>query len=227
MNLYGEAKGTLVLAHRGGACEAPENSLQAFQHANAIGITYLETDVRAASDGTLYLAHGATSVLPNQPFRPIRSSTTLEELFDACPDSYFAIDPKHSRAVEPLANLVAHRGLENRVCIGSSFDKRAERTADRIEQLSGKRPKTALVSVTALAKLFIWTARPNNIQAAYIHVPAILINETTIKTAHNWGLKIIAWVLNDEISIKKAISLGVDGFMTDYPTIAIKIVAQK
>ena len=40
-----------VLAHRGLALEAPENTLLAFAKAIAVGVTHVETDVHASADG--------------------------------------------------------------------------------------------------------------------------------------------------------------------------------
>src|SRR6478672_13584963 len=51
----------IAMAHRGGALnpEIPgvENSLRAFRHAVALRYHYLETDVRATSDGVLLAMH--------------------------------------------------------------------------------------------------------------------------------------------------------------------------
>jgi glycerophosphoryl diester phosphodiesterase len=46
-----------VIAHRGGSMENPENTLQAFQHAVALGAHMLETDVRMSKDGVIVVAH--------------------------------------------------------------------------------------------------------------------------------------------------------------------------
>ena len=128
---YQDGAEPLILAHRGGAGEAPENSLQAFQSAVDAGLTHLETDVRVSAEGTLYLHHGASSLIPNQPykFKGAHEPPTLPQLFDAFPDCLFAIDPKHDLAIEPLARLIADRELADRICIGSSFEARTERTA--------------------------------------------------------------------------------------------------
>lgn len=49
----------LVIAHRGGAGIAPENTLPAFEKARALGVDVIEIDVRAASDGALVVIHDA------------------------------------------------------------------------------------------------------------------------------------------------------------------------
>ncbi len=49
--------GPIAFAHRGGAGEAPENTLEAFEIAAALGYTYLETDVHLTRDGVLVAFH--------------------------------------------------------------------------------------------------------------------------------------------------------------------------
>lgn len=47
----------LVIAHRGGAGLWPENTLYAFEHAAALGVDVIETDVHATADGELVVFH--------------------------------------------------------------------------------------------------------------------------------------------------------------------------
>jgi glycerophosphoryl diester phosphodiesterase len=49
--------GPIPLAHRGGASEAPENTLPAFEQAVRLGYRYVETDVHLTSDGVLLAFH--------------------------------------------------------------------------------------------------------------------------------------------------------------------------
>lgn len=49
----------LVIAHRGGAGIAPENTLHAFERSVALGVDVLEFDVRSTSDGELVVIHDA------------------------------------------------------------------------------------------------------------------------------------------------------------------------
>ncbi|HET8867434.1 MAG TPA: glycerophosphodiester phosphodiesterase family protein, partial [Agrococcus sp.] len=46
-----------VLAHRGLALDAPENTMMAFFAAVDAGATFLETDAHATADGVAVLAH--------------------------------------------------------------------------------------------------------------------------------------------------------------------------
>ncbi len=50
----------LNIAHRGGALEAPENTIHAFNHAAQVGADAIEMDVWLTSDGHLVAVHDAT-----------------------------------------------------------------------------------------------------------------------------------------------------------------------
>lgn len=49
-----------------------------------------------------------------------------------------------------------------------------------------------------------------------------LLNSEIITQAHEKGMKVIPWTVNDTASIKALIELGVDGIITDYPTMAVR-----
>ena len=107
----------LAYAHRGGAREAPSNTIQAMRRALAVGATALEMDVHPTSDGHLVVCHdpmvdrttngsGATG---NPSVRAVRvrennfSMTTLPMMKDHCP--LFVVEP--SRALEGFCSCSA------------------------------------------------------------------------------------------------------------------------
>ena len=50
----------LLVAHRGGAAEAPENTLAAFRRALSLGVRWFELDVQMSRDGELVVIHDHT-----------------------------------------------------------------------------------------------------------------------------------------------------------------------
>ena len=50
----------MLIAHRGGSLEAPENTLAAFRHAIEVGAKYVELDVQMSKDGVLVVIHDDT-----------------------------------------------------------------------------------------------------------------------------------------------------------------------
>ncbi len=77
----------LVLAHRGGAAEAPENTLVAFRHAIAAGADWFELDVQASADGVPVVIHDATLDRTTDCTGPVADYTMAElRSCNACAD---------------------------------------------------------------------------------------------------------------------------------------------
>jgi glycerophosphoryl diester phosphodiesterase len=78
-----------LIAHRGGATEAPENTLAAFRHALSLGIRYVELDVQMSSDGELVVIHDETLDRTTSGSGPV-GDHTYEELRRLDAGSWFA-----------------------------------------------------------------------------------------------------------------------------------------
>lgn len=73
--------GPEVIAHRGGSLEAPENTLAAFRAARALGVDWIELDVRLSKDGVPVVIHDQTlgRTAGTKDARPV-GALTLEEI---------------------------------------------------------------------------------------------------------------------------------------------------
>lgn len=54
-----------------------------------------------------------------------------------------------------------------------------------------------------------------------------LVNEALVEFCHKKNMKIIPWTVNDSVSINSLIQLNVDGIISDYPDLVMKIINKK
>lgn len=90
--LAGLEPGTVqAIAHRGGALEAPENTLVAFGHAQAAGAAMVELDVHLTADGHAVVLHDATVDRTTNGSGPV-AALTLAELRELDAAYHFSPD---------------------------------------------------------------------------------------------------------------------------------------
>ena len=236
----------IAFAHRGGASDAPENTMPAFQRAIDLGYIYLETDVHATKDGVLLAFHdddlsrtcgrpGLISELNYAEIKDARVRGTepiplLEDLIVAWPHAHLNIDCKSDQALLPLADRLARGDIFDRVCIGSFSDKRLNRLRDQF----GERLCTSMGprDVTKL-RLGSWVHRSGsfeNIRAAQVPVsqgPLTIVDRSFIQAAHNADIQVHVWTIDEPDEMVRLLDLGVDGIMTDKPETLKKILLSR
>lgn len=227
--------GPLPFAHQG--AHAPggpgENTLAAFQRAVDLGYRYLETDAHVTADGVPVAFHddrldrltdrrGAIGDLPWAEVRAARVRARdeiprLEDLLTAWPDVRVNIDPKHGAAVDPLIDLVKRTGTIDRVCFGAFSDKRLARIraglGPRVCTSAGPRQVARLAAASR-------GLPGGRFSAACVQVPVRqgpipLVTERFVAAAHDRGLDVHVWTINDPTEMRRLLDLGVDGIMTD------------
>ena len=222
----------LAFAHRGGAGHFAENSWRAFEHAVKLGYCYLETDAHATSDGVLVAFHdktldrvtdraGAIAALPAREVAAARIGGTdpiplLEDLLGAWPDVRFNIDVKDAPAARPLADLIRRMGVWDRVCI-TSFSAFRLREARR---LLGRPVCTSTSPVGAAAlrsglPAMLLGPRFARRSVRCAQLPVRMATAPLIRRAHDAGLQVHIWTVNDRDLMNSLLDLGVDGIMTD------------
>lgn len=222
-----------ILAHRGLALTAPENSVDAFRDAVAAGATHIETDVRATADGVPVLAHDpelpdgrSVAELTLADLRAaLPALATLPEALSALPETPFNVDVKDPRAVAATASAVRAAGVR-RVLL-TSFSARRRRAVLR---LAPGAPTSASADAVACAVVGIRLRLPGVLRLALRGVQAVQIPERALRTdlstpwairaVHTAGVEVHFWVVNDASRMRELVARGADGIVTDRPDLA-------
>jgi glycerophosphoryl diester phosphodiesterase len=197
------------IGHRGAAGHAPENTIESFEKAHALGCDEVETDVWLIEDGRLLISH-------DPPGPDVK--LTLEEVLDFCRGKMgvnvevkCAMSEKgaHQTGAEVGKTLAERKDPDVYV---SSFwwaalegSKVAGPSVRRAYVFSGSPARSALMESSRDMRL--WALHPNK---AYV-------TSELVHAAHAAGLKVNAWTVNEAREIALCAELGVDGIMSDFP----------
>tara|TARA_R110000824_G_scaffold399843_1_gene606053 strand:+ start:140217 stop:140999 length:783 start_codon:yes stop_codon:yes gene_type:complete len=246
---YLEHDGILAFAHRGGAGRWPENTMPAFQGAIDLGYRYIETDVHATKDGVLLAFHDDqldrvtdhVGVIAELDFADVSRARVdglepiprLEELLLAFPDARINIDPKRDNAVEPLIRVLRDCGAIDRVCVTSFSGSRtaAVREALGPTLCTGMGPgATARMRFASLSGPlgFLWGGFHQGCAQIPVMQSGIrLVDRSFVEFAHESGLQVHVWTIDDPLEMNRLIDLGVDGLMTDQPAVLKQVLVER
>jgi len=239
------ASAPLAFAHRGGAGEAPENTWAAFEHAISLGFRYMETDVRASADGTAVAMHdprldrvAATrgqvrrmtwDQLKCLPLRAGSSIPSLEDLLGAWPEICWNIDVKESAAIEPVIEALRRTRSAQRVLVAAFSGSRSRMLrkafGPEIAIGAGRWAVAALVGAK-FAPILGSLARVDAAQVPPRRGGARIVDSRFVSSCHRKGLPVHVWTINDAVDMEQLLDLGVDGIMTDRPSV-LKAVLEK
>ena len=236
----------IAFAHRGGASDAPENTMPAFARAIELGYTYLETDVHSTRDGVLLAFHdddllrtcGVAGKISELDYSEVRNARVngaepiplLQDIFDAWPQARINIDCKSDAALQPLIKALRPPDVLDKVCVGSFSDKRLSVLRETFgpSLCSSLGPKqVALLRVRS----WIGVVKPfEGALAAQIPLkqgPITLTDKRLVDDAHSAGLQVHVWTIDEPDEMEHLLDLGVDGIMTDKPLVLKQILQNK
>lgn len=241
---YLDSPAPIGLAHRGGAREAPENSLRAFRRAVSLGFEYIETDIRATSDGVPVVFHderlnrvtdrvGRVRDLPFSEVRKARVGSaerihSLAEVMTRFPEVRFNIDIKEDNAVEPVIEFLRKGDHLDRLCVASFSWARLRRVraefGSRVCTALAPQEVAALVGRSRLGRLGVASAAVLPAGPMCVQVPArsgriALVTPALIDQARTRGWPVHVWTVDDPHEMAQLLALGVDGVITDRPTV--------
>jgi glycerophosphoryl diester phosphodiesterase len=225
--------GPIPFAHRGGASEAPENTMPAFQRAVELGFVYLETDVHATADGVLVAFHdddllrttGRPGRISELPWSEVSAARVdgrepiplLEDLVATFPDARINIDCKADAAVPALVAAVRRTGVLDRICVGGFSDARLRRL--RRELGPGLLTSMGPAQIAAL-KLLGRPVGSSRVAQVPVRQGRVTVTDARfVRRAHRSGVVVHVWTIDEPDEMHRLLDLGVDGLMTDRPAV--------
>ncbi|MCF8378756.1 MAG: T9SS type A sorting domain-containing protein [Bacteroidales bacterium] len=236
---YGQ--GPIVIAHRGGAYMAPENTLAAFHKAIEVNADYFELDVMISNDDSLMLMHdgtidrttdgtGSVATMSYNELRALDAGSwfgpefagekipTLSEALEAALASannigvIIELKSTDFSVPELVVNMVQKYGMQNRVVISSfSLTQITE-----VKKFDSSIPVQIFASVT--------NAVIDQVKAIGGEwVGSSSANQTLIDYAHSQGILFNIWTINSAASMISYTALGVDAITTDDPALLIAL----
>jgi glycerophosphoryl diester phosphodiesterase len=228
-----------IIAHRGASGYAPENTLAAFERAVALGAGFIETDIRLTRDARFVAMHDETLDRTTNGHGEVQQHTladlreldtghwfdrefngqripTLEQIleFGKKHDVIFYLEMKFDTAMGMHHSLVAElRRTESAArTIVISFDPRMLASLRALDAsiMTGLLVDRGVAAETAVKKAVDAGAR--QLCPHYSIATPKLVN-----AAHDVGLQVVAWTVNELSDMRTVIASGVDGIMTDLP----------
>ncbi len=227
----------LIVAHRGASASAPENTLAAFTLAVAQDADGIEVDVRRTADDVLVLHHDPMlpdgSPIVERTFSEIRAVmsgiATLDDLLGVAGDLLINIEIKNAvdepdydperRVADAVVAWVLHHQLTWRTVV-TSFDPDM---VDRIRSVdstsaivtgqlttSTDDPERTLRDIAA--RRHSWVAPSHR---SLDPDPGLFVS-----AAHDLGLEVMVWTVDDPARIRKLSAAGVDAVITNDPASA-------
>lgn len=241
---YLDWDGPIAWAHRGGASDAPENTMTAFEYAVGLGYRYVETDVHVTSDGVLVAFHdddlsrtcGIPSRISSLPWREVQHARVsglepiplLEDLLGAWPDLRVNIDCKSDAAVDALVSTLRRCAALDRVAVGAFDDRRLRRLRAAFD--GGLCTSLGPVGVVSLRLGAPGHGLNRGAHAAQVPVrqgPVTVVDRRFVERAHARGLHVHVWTIDDADEMRRLLDLGVDGLMTDRPAVLRAVLTER
>jgi glycerophosphoryl diester phosphodiesterase len=231
----------LRIAHRGASAECPENTMAAFRRAIEQSADMIECDLQLTADGHVVVCHdwtvdrttngsGRVSDLTLDEIRSLDAGSwrgerfageqvpTLEELLElALPHTQLNLELKcragadaaHRLAMGALASVSQWNGLDS--VIFSSFDAV---TLEAVRDVSPYAQIGILWSVPPFD--FAWEVA-REMGAIALHPAAESVRPEIVDRAHDHGLAVYAWTVNELPHMVDLVRAGVDGLFSDLP----------
>lgn len=220
----------MIMGHRGAAALEPENTLLSIARAIEIGVDALEIDVRLSKDKEIVVIHDSSVDRTTNGTGPVGSYTleeikkldagkgeripTLQEVIDLIGNKVrLVIELKEEGIEKRVVELIKKNGFEDNVYV-ISFWHEVVKAAKEMD----KRIKTGILLVGCPVDACIATRA----YADALVMKYDFVNRKFVEIAHEEGLKVFIWNIDDEHLLGPYVDMGVDGIGSNDPRVLVK-----
>ena len=237
-----------IVAHRGGAGEAPENTLEAFAAAVAAGVAAIELDVAALAGGGLVVTHdealaarGLAALHAVAPAAP-----TLDEALSwfagEAPGIVAHVDVKPLGCEAEVVAALRRHDLLGRALVSSTHSASLRRFAQLEPALAravgypydrhGVSGHPALAPVVTVALTGMRLALPLRVgglvggaAAAVAALERRVVSAAAVRRCQLLGVAVHVWTVDDPTDAVRLAALGVDAIVSDRPRLLAATLA--
>ena len=228
----------LIFAHRGASGIKPENTLSAISAALAAEVDGIEIDIHEV-DGKLFVIHdrwlhrttSGEGQIYQHNYQHIRSLDagdgeiipTLDEVLNLIDGQCtINIELKGVKNIELLFNdidtAIANTKLQAEQVLISSFNHHI------LNAVHQQRPEFPVGALTACYPLD-YARFAEQLNAFSVHLDVDFISKHFVEDAHQRGLKVYVYTVDEFADIEAMKALGVDGVFSNFPTKAKSRIA--
>jgi glycerophosphoryl diester phosphodiesterase len=199
--------------------------------ADGVPLAFHDRTLDRVTDRTGRIAQLPYAQVATARIRGAEPIPTLEDVLGSWPDARFNLDVKDAPAIAPLVTALHRTQAWRRVCITSFSTRRLLQVRARVRLFTDVEVCTSLGprGVMALrAKSCGWPfAKLVQLAASGVACAQVpygfgrapfttpIVTRAFIAEAHELGLQVHAWTVNDHAEMERLLDLGVDGIMSD------------
>lgn len=230
----------LVIAHRGAAAEAPENTIEAFDLSVFLGADALELDVQQAGDGTLVVIHDSTVDRTTEADGPVAGFggeelerlgvPALEEVLERYVGLEITVDVKASSATAEVVALIERLERTPRTILyveeGTSLRAFATYGGRRATSSRQAAWLAAELADSAGATTELPEGFPEVVHAPLDGPDGPIVTAELVAAAQRVGRTVQVWTIDDPGRMRQLCHWGVDGIITNDVRRAVELLTE-
>lgn len=189
------------------------------------------TDVARGRDPREYRYRGRA---PKDRMFGVAPLAAVLDLLDDHPGVMLNLDIKSTAPLVPpyeaaLADLVCARGYQDRTIVASFLDVATERFRSLAPDVATSAGSQAVAEIWQAVQR---GALPRSLPYQALQVPwrsgdLVVVDERFVRVAHQLGVVVHVWTINDPKDMATLVDVGVDGIMTDRPSVLVDLLDQR